>query len=97
MKSLAVLLLVVLALATYSSALCTVAGEIDTEEQHTQHEVEKKLLEGTAKVAGTQEQGGSPAVDTHHDIPRNQWSSHTGGAAQEPSDGGGDTTPRMLG
>ncbi|ONK72304.1 uncharacterized protein A4U43_C04F17940 [Asparagus officinalis] len=86
MKLLALLLLLVLTLVTYGSAVCTLAIEVHTDAQNYQHEVEKKLLEETGKVKAALEYSGS-TVDNHHNIPRNQYDSRTGGNTEDPPEG----------
>jgi len=63
------------------------AIEIHTDGDHNhQYQIQKKLLQETGKGEGTQEYSGS-SIDNHHNIPRNQYDSHTGGTTQQPPEG----------
>ena len=85
MKSLALLLLL-LTLVTYGSAVRIMAVEIHIDRDNHQHQVQKKLVEERGKDEGTQEYSGS-TVDNQHNIPRNQYDNHTGGTTQQPPEG----------
>ena len=88
MRSLALFL--VLTLVTYSAVVRMVALDIHiSDEQKHQHQVRKKLLEVTGTAKGTLGYSGS-TIDTHHNIPRNQYNPRTGGTTQQPPEGDND-------
>jgi len=64
-----------------------VALDIHNDEQKNhQHQEQKKLLEVTGKAKGTLEYSGS-TINSHHNIPRNQYDPRTGGTNQQPPEG----------